>query len=283
MMLTYHQREVKRLFKDILLGKDSQDLTLMIKGPSSTEDKRYNNRVQSYERRKNPLGREAVVSSPETRLLKPTSRSLQDVWVIIYRNRTIAEGPFEDIAKTLQEVPKEIVAPAYGLVTRLLAAAGAVSLLALSFAVGDIAAYSKKEPALIVLEDRLEKIEHSPKPDVTKEFSGIQSSLDTILDRQETIKSLITLRMLKSAPSAEKVVSPVSAVSMVNNRLKEADLRQLVDLETRRQDLIMKDDELAQRGFLPPHVDRQNIASAIGALDQKISMLKQKYNIPSRD
>ncbi|MFH1995538.1 MAG: hypothetical protein ABIJ27_00905 [Candidatus Omnitrophota bacterium] len=285
-MVTFNRSELRGMVCDILKGKASESLTLMIKDGVPKESRLAVVKPAKIERRKNPDGREAVVNSPASRILYPVSRSPRDIWVIIYRNRTVAEGPFDEISRVLQEVPKQLLSAPSVAIKQVVLLGGLAALLAVSFMAGRMLTRSEDGHSLNAIAPQLDALRPLPQANYSKEISRIDRSLEEIIKRQEVLKSLIVSGFIKNAPQkveAKEIKQADETGKLYDDRVRDLELKQLLELESQRSDLLLKDQELAGKGYLPLYDHRRTINSSIKTIQQKIGWLKEKYNLDRND
>lgn len=278
-MLTYNKKDMRSLYQDLFSGKDPLDLTIYIKGNPNSKESDRGEFPASFERRKMPSFDEQKLSIPGKRMVMATSRSPDDVWTIIYKNRIAARGHFGELQKTLSETPKEIIlTPHHGARSLLIASGVALAVGALfvgGLVAGGFMQSVKPSDDQSELNRKLTKY--------SGEISAIQSTLKSVLERQEVIKTFLVSSALPAAGlqaaggGQASAGTETSFETRVRRQTEEMEIRQIADLEQRKADLVLRDQELDQLGYTPLHEHRRAVLSSIAVINQRISQLKNKY------
>jgi len=278
-MLVCEKRKLEEIIQDILSGKDTPDLTLKIKGDEITPGIKERDRAlegSRFERRHAPVSvdEDALVGNPQKRLIRPDSRSIRDIWTIRYKDELVAKGQFRDLGGILTQIPARLLSKPRQVSRQVTWWLGLVSMAAVSFMAG------------VMMNRGTPVVPHAVTPqEYSRSFNQLDSTLRTILNRQEVLKTMMTTGYAQpkngmSVPGkkeAPRQKSDFEARFMQEST--DRDLRRLIELEEQRTTLAYKDKEFEQKGYLPTYVERQNINASLNVLNQQIGQIKEKYGI----
>ncbi len=285
-MLALNEKRLRELVRDVLLGKDTDGLSVMIKGPEILRDEFRPETPVTFERRRvdTTARANAVVGFPEKRLIKPSSRSPLDYWTIIYKGSVIAEGQFHELEKSLSDIPKQILSYSLYTAKQIVLIAGGLVVMGVCV----LAGFGVQR----ILVPRGARETRGAQEDA-RAIAKINSSLATVLERQGAMESLLLSGVtgyglqagaVQEAPSQEAETKPAvekdfasTFQARINEQLEEMELRQLLDLEQKKSSLILRDKELEDQGCLPLHTERRAIATARASIDRQIDVLKRKF------
>lgn len=278
-MALINKKGLKQLIRASLSGQKMAGLTLLIKsGPD--KEARLATLPELLEKRRNVIGGEHIVRSPERRIIQSISRSPDDHWTIIYKDKIVAQGAFLEVRQQLQAAFSEVVSYPSFLARQALFYGGIAGILGFFFLGG------------FVLNSFLAK-----KKDSGQDFVKLDQSLSSLKQRQDTISEVLDSVSAQIKEAMEKEVKEaakprLSAIEpkermAFSDKLRQAtestDLSQLVSLQAKRKELLMQDEELENKGFMPLHNQRREIKKKIELLERQIYGLKKKYGLPADD
>jgi len=287
-MSELNKRLLDRLRRDIMLGRKMDDLSITIE---SRGDEAGTAEAEIETRPEGDRGQREIVSQPvEKMLCNLRARSPHDVWTITYKGRTVAQGEFAQIGEVLTVIPKQTLPYRYLLARQIVMWVGAVVILSLSFFAGLLAARNIP-PALA---GRIDRIASDAAGCITG-VTTVKTSLDEIARRQDVLKTLLVSAFAQLKDAGERP-APVSAgqaaagaaseADQISERMRrelaEQDINELLELERRKKGLLYQDLELANRGLLETHPERQAVARSVRAIDEKAGGIKEKYGLSDK-
>lgn len=264
-MQTLDLKGLKELVRNIILGKKTPNLVVTIKDNETGEESPLGSQPGgAAERRSATDGKEKVIHSPAQRLIKPSSRSPFDIWTVIYNNQVVAKGKFEELKKVLADIPRQIFSMPKIITKQIVSWAGFIALMAACFFAG-MRMNGPTETKTVITEAR-----ENPNAEAYRsEAAELRDALRESLERLEVLTSIAStnLAMQQAKPAETHREEPAEDFS---KKLKEMELRQLIDLEQKRTALILKDEELNGQGFTEFHIQRRSIAASVETLNKKI-------------
>ncbi|MBI4335088.1 MAG: hypothetical protein HY589_00355 [Candidatus Omnitrophica bacterium] len=280
-MAAVNKKGLRKLFRDALTNNKVEDLTLLIKTGAYKETKRVGTLPDTFERRKGHPDGEFIVKSPESRIIKPVSRSPDDIWTIIYQNRIVAQGEFIEVQRALRETFQYIISYP-SIVSKVIVFFSGIAAIALVFFFFGY------------LVSRVSTLKSGLARDVNyaRDFERMEKSLNKLIQRQDSLKSaLVSVSEQLTEARKNTAVMKEAAYPAQNypdlsfgERLKmvgeERDLALLAELRDKKSELLTKDQELDVKGFTALHRDRQQIRNSIKAIDTQIERLRKKYDLP---
>lgn len=286
------KRLLNRLRRDILRGRKMDDLSITIESRAGDGGKASGGEVVRMQAGGDAAGKgEALVYHPvEKMLCNLHARSPHDVWTISYMGKTVAQGEFSQIGNVLTVIPKQTLPLYYLLVRQIVLWVGMIAVLGLSYMAGVVSARSLP----LALAGRVDRIAIDAVSCVTG-ITNVKTSLDEITRRQDILKTLLVsafaqLKDAREAPPPAQAGQAVAGVTpeadkvseRLHRELAEQDISELLELERRKKDLVYRDLELANRGLLATHPERQLVAQSVHAIDEKLGEIKEKYGLPGK-
>lgn len=229
---------------------------------------------------------ENVVYQPAEKMLcKLNPRSPDDIWSISYKGRVIARGEFSEIENVLAFIPKQPLPYRYLLARQVIVLCGVIAMLGLSYYAGT----SMSRTLTPHLFQKIDSIEASAEL-CTTGVGEVGVSLNEIARRQDVLKLLLVgafaelnnvkaLAKEKSHPEERELSESGQVSERVARELAEQDIAELLDLERKKKELLLKDLEYKNKGFLSSFPERQSVIKSIETIDERIKEIKTKYGL----